>query len=67
MSEKSDKIDKNLLQEWQQKIETANQNNIFCHCQTCGEEWIDSSLDAICITCGSKKVEHIACWQFPDD
>lgn len=67
MLEKSDIIDNNLLREWQEKIEIANQNNIFCHCQNCDYEWIDSTLDAICRNCGSKKVEHIACWQFPDD
>lgn len=55
------------LQEWQAKIETANRNNIFCHCRACNTEWIDSSLEAICRYCRSKDVEHISCWQFPDD
>ena len=54
------------LQEWQQKIEVANHNNIFCHCRTCGAQWVDSSLEAMC-NCGSLDVERISCWQFPDD
>jgi Zn finger protein HypA/HybF involved in hydrogenase expression len=55
------------IQRWQQKIEIANRNNIFCHCLQCDREWVDSSLEAICTSCGSNKVERIACWQFPDD
>ena len=53
-------------QEWLNKIETANHNNIFCHCRRCGQEWIDSTFDATC-QCGRSDVEHIRCWQFPDD
>ncbi len=60
-------LDKSLLREWQSKIKTANRNNIFCHCQTCHAEWIDSTFVATCQNCGSTKVEHISCWQFPDD
>ncbi|ACK72820.1 hypothetical protein PCC7424_4456 [Gloeothece citriformis PCC 7424] len=55
------------LEEWQAKIETANRNNIFCHCHSCDAEWVDSSFEADCIYCGSEDVEHISCWQFPDD
>ena len=53
-------------QEWLEQIETANRNNIFCHCRRCGWEWIDSTFEAAC-QCGSSDVERISCWQFPDD
>jgi Zn finger protein HypA/HybF involved in hydrogenase expression len=53
-------------QEWLSKIETANRNNIFCHCRQCQREWIDSTFEAVC-QCGSHNVETISCWQFPDD
>jgi Zn finger protein HypA/HybF involved in hydrogenase expression len=55
------------IHEWQEKINIANQNNIFCHCRNCGEEWVDSNLNAACKTCESNNVERICCWQFPDD
>lgn len=55
-----------VIREWQLKIKEANRNNIFCHCRKCGKEWVDSSFEAAC-TCGSYDVEHISCWQFPDD
>lgn len=54
------------IKDWQDKIEIANRNNIFCHCHCCGAEWIDSQIDVIC-KCGSSQVEKICCWQFPDD
>jgi Zn finger protein HypA/HybF involved in hydrogenase expression len=60
-------LEPSVLQEWQAKIETANRNNIFCHCRTCDAQWIDSSFEVACHSCGSKDVEHISCWQFPDD
>ncbi len=50
--------------EWQLRIQAANQNNIFHHCMTCDREWVASEVE-LCV-CGSKKVEHLACWQFPD-
>lgn len=59
--------DSSLLREWQLKIEVANRNNIFCHCRHCGAEWVDSSFDVVCTSCGSSSVEQISCWQFPDD
>ncbi len=52
------------LHDWQQSLEEANRHNIFCHCRECGYEWVASKLEA-CV-CGSQRVEHIACWQFPD-
>lgn len=67
MSESSPEQDTSLLREWRQKIEVANRNSIFCHCRHCGVEWVDSSFDAACNRCGSSDVEHISCWQFPDD
>jgi hypothetical protein len=60
-------LDSAELQEWRSKIEIANRNNIFCHCRTCNAEWVDSSFEAACRYCGSTDVEHISCWQFPDD
>lgn len=66
MSEAFSEQDISELHEWRSKIEVANRNNIFCHCHTCGAEWVDSSFDAVC-NCGSANVEHISCWQFPDD
>jgi len=53
------------LHEWQQRLEEADRHNILCHCRKCEREWIASKPEH-CI-CGSKSVEHIACWQFPDD
>lgn len=55
------------LNQWRKNIEAANKNNIFCHCRNCHNEWVDSTEDAICPQCGSANVEHISCWQFPDD
>ncbi len=55
------------LNQWYQGIVDANRNNIFCHCRTCGYEWMDSTFNAICIKCNSKNIEAIAAWQFPDD
>lgn len=66
MSETFAAEDLDELREWQHKIELANRNNIFCNCRICGKEWIDSLFDAVC-SCGSTNVEHISCWQFPDD
>lgn len=66
MSENFTKEDISEFGEWRVKIEVANRNNIFCHCRTCGAQWVDSSFDAVC-SCGSSKVERISCWQFPDD
>ncbi|MEH1913378.1 hypothetical protein [Nostoc sp.] len=59
--------DSSQLQQWYQGIEMANRNNIFCHCRSCSYEWVDSVMDAVCSKCGSKDVEYISCWQFPDD
>ncbi|NWF61740.1 MAG: hypothetical protein HXY43_21405 [Fischerella sp.] len=53
--------------QWHQGIKDANRNNIFCHCHACGYEWMDSSAEAKCVKCGSKNVESISAWQFPDD
>ncbi|BAZ07401.1 hydrogenase maturation nickel metallochaperone HypA [Calothrix sp. NIES-3974] len=55
------------LKQWHQGIENANRNNIFCHCRTCGYEWMDSKFDVPCPQCISKDVESISSWQFPDD
>lgn len=66
MSEIFSEEDLYELHEWRHKVKVANHNNIFCHCRTCGAEWVDSSFEAIC-GCGSLDVERISCWQFPDD
>ncbi|MEH2293014.1 hypothetical protein [Nostoc sp.] len=55
------------LQQWHQGIKDTNHNNIFCHCRTCGYEWMDSVFDIKCVKCNSKDVESISSWQFPDD
>ena len=52
-------------QQWQAAIAEANRNNILCHCKQCDREWVASSDEAIC-ECGSRAIEAIACWQFPD-
>ncbi len=64
----SENFNKNdeLIRQWQEKIKVADRNNIFCHCRFCGYEWVDSDLKPICKSCGSKDVESISCWQFPD-
>jgi hypothetical protein len=66
MSNSDNSLNPDLLQKWLDKIDKANQNNIFCHCRDCDWEWIDSSLNPKC-RCGSANIETIACWQFPDD
>jgi hypothetical protein len=53
------------LQDWQLRIEAANLYNILCHCRVCDREWVASAR--VACECGSRAVEHIACWQFPDD
>jgi hypothetical protein len=58
-------FDPDELKEWFANLEEANRYNVFCHCRRCGREWVDSSFDAVC-QCGSKEVERISCWQFPD-
>lgn len=53
------------IQDWRLRIQAANHHNLLCHCRRCQREWIDSTVTSC--TCGSTSVEHIACWQFPDD
>lgn len=53
------------LHDWQLRLQEADRYNILCHCRVCDREWVSSSPEA-CV-CGSQNVEHIACWQFPDD
>ncbi|MGF1491984.1 MAG: hypothetical protein ACFBSC_05905 [Microcoleaceae cyanobacterium] len=55
-----------LVKAWQAKVQIADQNNILSHCQSCGYEWVDSGEKSICSHCGSKDIERIRCWQFPD-
>jgi len=50
--------------EWQLRIQAANQNNLLHHCRKCDREWV-ASVEEFC-SCGSKSVERLACWQFPD-
>lgn len=53
------------LLQWQAAIEEADRYNILCHCRTCDREWV-ASVPETCV-CGNQQVEHIVCWQFPDD
>lgn len=53
------------LEQWQATLAEADRYNIWCHCRACDREWV-ASFNASC-ECGSTNVEHIACWQFPDD
>ncbi len=66
MSDYKSEQNNSIIFQWQEKIKVANRNNIFCHCRSCNNEWVDSSFEAICINCGSVNVERISCWQFPD-
>jgi hypothetical protein len=47
------------------RIAAANINNVLHHCRKCDYEWVTSQAEAC--RCGSKSVERIMCWQFPDD
>lgn len=55
------------LAQWQATLAEADRHNIFCHCHDCGYEWVSSQVENICPQCGGRKIESIACWQFPDD
>jgi hypothetical protein len=67
------------LTQWQAALAEADRHNIFCHCHSCGYEWVSSqripehpqiterSRSAECPQCKGSKIESIACWQFPDD
>lgn len=65
MSDSNPQLTPNELEEWQTKIAIANLHNIFCHCRHCDKEWVASTYETC--SCGSQEVEHILCWQFPDD
>ncbi|WP_204106455.1 MULTISPECIES: hypothetical protein [Spirulina sp. CCY15215] len=65
MSSSESNSDKNLFDRWRLKIEIADRHNILCHCRQCGQEWVTSTRDASC-RCGSRDIESIPCWQFPD-
>ena len=47
------------------RIAAANINNVLHHCRKCDYEWVATHAEAC--RCGSKSVERIMCWQFPDD
>lgn len=55
------------LYQWQLSLQEANRHNIWCHCNACQYEWVDSDENAACPQCQSDRVQHIPCWQFPDD
>lgn len=65
MSEYSSQFRPEELQQWQESVAEADRYNILCHCRLCDREWVASTREAC--QCGSTNVEHIACWQFPDD
>ncbi|HEY9827547.1 MAG TPA: hypothetical protein V6D19_19080 [Stenomitos sp.] len=50
---------------WQQTLAEANCHNVFCHCRGCHAEWVASGPTP-CKGCGSREIEYILCWQFPD-
>lgn len=52
------------LGDWQLTLAEADRHNIFHHCRHCQREWVASTWEAC--SCGSKEVEHLRCWQFPD-
>ncbi|WP_035989074.1 hypothetical protein [Leptolyngbya sp. KIOST-1] len=54
------------LARWRFGLAQANLNNILCHCRDCDETWMASDDENLVCPCGSRRVEHIACWQFPD-
>ncbi|MBF2097744.1 MAG: hypothetical protein IGQ88_05130 [Gloeomargaritaceae cyanobacterium C42_A2020_066] len=60
-------LDPDSLIAWQAAVAEADRVNIFCHCHTCGYEWVTSVHQPPCPQCGGERVESIACWQFPDD
>jgi hypothetical protein len=64
MTESHSYLSPEELQAWRLSLQEANRNNIFCHCRRCHREWVAS--DQVACLCGSKDVEYIACWQFPD-
>lgn len=51
--------------QWRFRLAQANHNNILCRCRRCGREWVASQVSPC--DCGSRDIEAIACWQFPDD
>ncbi len=65
MTDSSSHFSPEELQRWQFGLKQANLNNILCHCRTCDRTWVASTEESC--PCGSTRVEHIACWQFPDD
>ncbi|MGG6294189.1 hypothetical protein ACQ4M4_07195 [Leptolyngbya sp. AN02str] len=65
MKETSNLFTPKELADWQQALDLANYTNILHHCHVCDREWVASTEEICC--CGSRSVERIACWQFPDD
>jgi len=50
---------------WDTTLQAINRNNVFCHCRQCDREWVGSKPDRC--DCGSRDIEWLLCWQFPDD
>ncbi|WP_016922929.1 hypothetical protein [Prochlorothrix hollandica] len=50
--------------QWQQTLAEANRHNVLCHCRQCDREWVSSAPEPC--QCGSRSIEWILCWQFPD-
>ena len=65
MTESSSHFTPDELQQWRFGLQQADDNIVFCHCGGCDREWVASAHEVQC-TCGSKKVETLSCWQFPD-
>ncbi|HEY9818602.1 MAG TPA: hypothetical protein V6D20_22755 [Candidatus Obscuribacterales bacterium] len=49
---------------WRSRLAEASRNNVLCHCRQCDREWVASGPEAC--TCGSRHIEWLNCWQFPD-
>jgi hypothetical protein len=66
MPDSSSHLTPDELERWRFGLAQANLNNILCHCHDCDETWMASDDENLACTCGSRRIEHIACWQFPD-
>jgi hypothetical protein len=64
MSEIPQRLTPEELALGRQVVADLNRHNVFCHCRVCDREWVASQPEPC--RCGSKQVEAIACWQFPD-
>lgn len=64
MGQDSDLFPEDERLAWRERFAESNRNNVLCHCRSCDREWVVSAPEA-CV-CGSRAIEWIVCWQFPD-